>query len=217
MITAPRRAGRYSGSVPGSSPAQSRRPKGPGATARSIGCVHGAVLLPRLRGADSPSPTDHDRDEGPGDQATSDQAERQRGGHQGEARPPDHGREPAAHGRAQPLVLADDVGEGWAEPGVPGDDEAAGAVGQEVPVPERPEVLHGGRQRRAVRRRGDEAAPATAPPVGAGAAVKVALTLWSSLFMLTTQMPVPVHAPLQPVKLAPASGVAVRATAVPAA
>ena len=54
------------------------------------------------------------------------------------------------------------------------------------------------------------------PPPVAGDPVKVALTLWSCS-SVTTQVPVPVHAPLQPVKLAPAPGVAVRATAVPAA
>ena len=43
---------------------------------------------------------------------------------------------------------------------------------------------------------------------------KVAVTFCAAL-MLTTQLPVPVHAPLQPVKLLPAADVAVRVTLAP--
>ena len=42
----------------------------------------------------------------------------------------------------------------------------------------------------------------------------VAVTLLASL-MLTVQLPVPLHAPLQPVKVLPVSGVAVRVTLAP--
>jgi hypothetical protein len=43
---------------------------------------------------------------------------------------------------------------------------------------------------------------------------KVALTLWDWL-MVTVQAPVPLHAPLQPVKAAPEAAVAVRVTVAP--
>ena len=46
--------------------------------------------------------------------------------------------------------------------------------------------------------------------------VKVAVTLLAAL-ILTTQLPVPVQAPLQPVKVEPVVGVAVRVTLVPLA
>ena len=47
-----------------------------------------------------------------------------------------------------------------------------------------------------------------------GIAVKVAVTLFTAS-MVTVQVPVPEQAPLQPEKLLPASGVAVRMTVVP--
>ena len=43
--------------------------------------------------------------------------------------------------------------------------------------------------------------------------VKVAVTVVAAL-MLTVQAPVPVHAPVQPLKVEPAAGVAVNVTAV---
>src|SRR5258708_23939515 len=56
-------------------------------------------------------------------------------------------------------------------------------------------------------------------PVGGGGGVtglrvKDALTL-VAVFIGTTQEPVPLHAPLQPAKVEPEAGVAVRATLVP--
>jgi hypothetical protein len=48
-----------------------------------------------------------------------------------------------------------------------------------------------------------------------GAAVNVAVTLRAAL-IVTTQFPVPEHAPLQPAKLLPALGVAASVTTVPA-
>ncbi len=45
--------------------------------------------------------------------------------------------------------------------------------------------------------------------------MNVAVTLWLVL-IVTTQLPVPLHAPDQPLKLYPDAGVAVRVTAVPA-
>jgi hypothetical protein len=44
--------------------------------------------------------------------------------------------------------------------------------------------------------------------------LKVALTLWFA-FIVTVQLPAPLHAPPQPVKLYPVAGEAVRVTAVP--
>ena len=44
--------------------------------------------------------------------------------------------------------------------------------------------------------------------------VKLAVTDCAAL-IVTVQMPVPVHAPLQPPKVEPAAGVAVRVTGVP--
>ena len=44
--------------------------------------------------------------------------------------------------------------------------------------------------------------------------VNVAVTLWAAL-MLTVQLPVPLHAPPQPVKVLPVAGVAVRVTLAP--
>jgi hypothetical protein len=44
--------------------------------------------------------------------------------------------------------------------------------------------------------------------------LKAALTVWAAV-MLTEQGPVPVQAPLQPMKAKPEPGVAVRATDVP--
>jgi hypothetical protein len=44
--------------------------------------------------------------------------------------------------------------------------------------------------------------------------VNVAVTLWAAL-SVTAHVPVPVHAPLQPPKVLPASGVAVSVTLVP--
>jgi hypothetical protein len=44
----------------------------------------------------------------------------------------------------------------------------------------------------------------------------VAVTDWAAL-IVTEQVPVPVHAPLQPVKVEPVAGVAVSVTAVPLA
>ena len=87
-----------------------------------------------------------------------------------------------------------------------------------MPIPEVPERLHVGVKRGPVGGRGDEAAATTSAATAAeGAAeVKVAIGFRSSS-MLTTQAPVPVHAPLQPVKLDPPLGVAVRVTVVPAA
>jgi hypothetical protein len=49
-----------------------------------------------------------------------------------------------------------------------------------------------------------------------GAIVKVAVTVRAAL-IVTTQLPVPEHAPLHPVKLLPALGVAASVTVVPAA
>jgi hypothetical protein len=50
-----------------------------------------------------------------------------------------------------------------------------------------------------------------------GCRVKVAVTAWAAL-MVTAQVPVPVQPPpLQPVKVDPAAGVAVKVTAVPLA
>ena len=46
--------------------------------------------------------------------------------------------------------------------------------------------------------------------------VKVAVTVVAAL-MLTVQAPVPVHAPVQPLKVEPAAGVAVSVTTVPLA
>ncbi len=50
--------------------------------------------------------------------------------------------------------------------------------------------------------------------VGPGGPMNVAVTARSAV-MLRTQVPVPVHAPLQPLKEAPATGAAVRVTDVP--
>ena len=44
--------------------------------------------------------------------------------------------------------------------------------------------------------------------------VKVAVTDWAAL-IVTTQAPVPVHAPVQPVKVEPAAAAAVSVTDVP--
>jgi len=49
-----------------------------------------------------------------------------------------------------------------------------------------------------------------------GAAANVAVTLRATV-MLTRQLPVPLQAPLQPVKVEPVPGVAVRVTVLPAA
>jgi hypothetical protein len=59
-----------------------------------------------------------------------------------------------------------------------------------------------------------EPLPLAATVSGYVSSVKVAVAVFS-VFMVTTQLPVPVHAPLQPVKVDPAAAVAVSVTAVP--
>ena len=60
------------------------------------------------------------------------------------------------------------------------------------------------------------ALPTVSVKVWAVCGVKVAVTVVAAL-MLTVHVPVPVHAPVQPLKVEPAAGVAVNVTVVPLA
>src|ERR1700733_11538743 len=70
-------------------------------------------------------------------------------------------------------------------------------------------VLHG-----AVRLHGLASSPTPETNVRLGAEANVAVT-FSAMLMVTTQLPVPLHAPLHPAKTKPLCGVAVSVTRVP--